>query len=529
MLRSPLRVRVVAPLALAALTLGMPSAALAETVPAPSPTASASAPASASPSPTETAAPNTPSTTATATPTPEVSTPATKPAAPTTTPAAPAAPAPEGKAVPFGADRSSARIAGTPSDQAGYAGGFMVRTLAEQGNHYTYPGSDFFDGGNTIDAILGLDGAKVGQDGADAAFAHLEDNLGSYIGTDFSSLYAGPTAKALLAVVAHGGDPTAFGGVDLVDELVNNSLGAVEPGRFSDLPVDCGFDTCDYSNTIGQSLAIIAVGRATGEVPGEAVDLLLDQQCADGGFRGTINPAGDACASDLDATAFAVQALVGLGADEAVDGLDYLASKQQSSGGFINGDGVVNTNSTAVAAQAFAAAGWTEELGAAQGFLAELQLDCTFTAGLRGGIAFSAADRATLLKTPGDQEAIDKMLRATPQSTLALAGGSLLDVTVEGTKASAPSVPCSTSPSPTGTSAPTPTETTPGTGTGSGTATPSATAPTGSNPSTTAPATAGPGLAYTGGSPVAPLTLAVLLLLAGAATILASRRRGARQ
>ncbi len=107
----------------------------------------------------------------------------------------------------------------------------------------------------------------------------------SYIGTDFGSLYAGSIAKTLLAVVAHGGDPTDFGGHDLVEEL-QAAEGAVEPGRFSDLPVDCGFDPCDYSNTIGQSLAIIALLRAgEGRLRPRPWSFLLAQQCGDGGFR----------------------------------------------------------------------------------------------------------------------------------------------------------------------------------------------------------------------------------------------------
>ena len=58
-----------------------------------------------------------------------------------------------------------------------------------------------------------------------------------------------------------GATRPSFGGLDLVGEL-QATEGAVEPGRFSDLPVDCGFDQCDFSNTIGQSLAVIALIRA---------------------------------------------------------------------------------------------------------------------------------------------------------------------------------------------------------------------------------------------------------------------------
>ena len=300
MLRTALRVRVAAPFALAALTLGMPSVAVADTTPTPSPTTSTS---SASSTPT-------PSVGATQTPKPSPTTSAPSASPSTTSPSA----SPSATALtssPFGLPTSKdKRIAGTPSEQAAYAGGFMVRTLAANDDHYNYPNSDYFDGGNTIDAVLGLDGAQVGLDGADAAFGYVEDNVGGYIGTDFGSLYAGPAGKALLGVVAHGGDVNNFGGVDLVDVLLNDSLGAVEPGRFSDLPLTgCGDPVCDYSNTIGQTLDIIGIGLATGEVPDVAMEFLLDQQCADGGFRGNLDDT--TCVSDLDATAFAAQALVG--------------------------------------------------------------------------------------------------------------------------------------------------------------------------------------------------------------------------
>jgi hypothetical protein len=523
MLRSALHVRVTAPLALLALTLGMPSVAVADATPTPSPTTSASS----SPTATATASPApTPSETASATPSPSHTQ-----APSTTAPSTPALTAPLSKAPaaeplktsPFGLQSSARRIAGTPSQQAAYAGGFMVRTLAANGDHYNYPDSEWFDGGNTIDAIIGLDGAQVGRDGADKAFAYVEDNLGGYIGTEYDSLYAGPAGKALVAVVTHGGDVNDFGGLDLVDVLLNESLGAVEPGRFSDLPTECGFDVCDYSNTIGQALDLIGVGMATGEVPDVAMDYLLEQQCADGGFRGTLG--GTTCVSDLDATGFAAQALVGrYGPDDdaTIKALDYLASKQAANGGLLNQDGQSNANTTGVAAQAFTVGGYADERVRAQSFLASLQLDCSAAAGLRGGIAFTASDRATLVKSPKDTNAFDRMVRATPQATLGLAGGSLLDATVEGSAATAPVLKCA-KPSPTATATSTATVS-PEPTVAPSTATPSA-APVTHAP--VAEAAAAPGLAYTGSSLGGPLSLAVLLLLAGAAAILAARRRGA--
>jgi len=410
--------------------------------------------------------------------------------------------------VPFG--RATSRLAkalpGGSSAQADYAAGFVARTLAAGDDHYNYPGSTYFDGGNTIDAILGLDGAGVGRDQADAAYAYLVAHLGDYDGANAASQYAGPTAKALLAVVVHGGDPTDVNGVNLVQAL-DDALGAVEPGRYSDLPVDCGFAQCDYSNTTGQSLALIAVGRATGEIPEDALQFLLAQQCPDGGFRG--DPSADGCTSDADATAFAAQAVLGAGEDDAAGAaLDFLAGHQQANGGLVNQDGQVNANTTAVAGQAFAAAGMTDELTAAQGFLASLQMDCTFAAGLRGGVAFTAADYSALKADPGNADALGRAERATTQSTLALAGGSLLDVTKDGATAATPAPSCSTATSTSSTSSTTTHAGAPGTRTPA------------------APATDPGSLAFTGAQ-VWPLALiALALILVGALALVSTRRRG---
>ena len=313
---------------------------------------------------------------------------------------------------------------------------------------------------------------------------------------------------------------TTSAGVDLVDLLLNESLGAAEPGRFSDLPATgCGYDVCDYSNTIGQALDLIGVGMATGEVPDVAMEFLLDQQCADGGFRGTL---GDTtCVSDLDATGFAAQALVGrYGPDDdaTIKALDFLASKQAANGGLLNQDGQANANTVGVAAQAFTVGGYADERVKAQSYLASLQLDCTAAAALRGGIAFTAADKAILLKSPTDIDAFERALRSTPQATLGLAGGSLLDATAEGSAATAPVLKCA-KPSATATATVSPKPTV-----APSTAGPSV-APVNHTPA--APADAAPGLAYTGASLTGPLSLAALLLLAGGAAILTTRRRGA--
>src|SRR5205085_2879860 len=105
------------------------------------------------------------------------------------------------------------------------------------------------------------------------------------------------------------------------------------------------------------------------------------------------------------------------------------------------------------------------------------------------GIAFTAADYATLKAAPTTTAAIDRALRATPQATLGLAGDSLLTVTAEGAAATAPTLDCRSTSSTTSTTSPatstTTTSSTPGGGTGDpadpGSATPGSLALTGSN------------------------------------------------
>ncbi len=439
---------------------------------------------------------------------------------------------------------TSAAAADAPtstSERAGLAGSFIAATLVD-GDHYTYPSSTYPDGGNTIDAVLALDGARVGSGTADAAMAFLASIVGQYTGTDYASTYAGATAKMLLAVVAHGGDPASFGGADLVAQL-QATYGAAEPGRYSDLPATgCGYDPCDYSSTISQSLAIIGLDRAGSPAPGEATTLLLAQQCADGGFREAIG--GDTCVSDPDSTAFAVQALLATGTTtEAGSALDYLTGVQGPAGGLAGAGNPVNANTTGLAVQAFLAGGRTAAAAAGQAFLASLQYDCTAAEALRWGLAYDDTTRSAT--SPSDTD-----LRATPQAALALAGGSLLSVSSEGSSTQLPAFAC---PTPT-TSSPTTSTTSPGSGstTSSGSATTTSTPATsrsassasasasasgtvgaaagGSDPSassTVAGAAAGPAsLAQTGSNLLVPVLVGLALLVVGALAVWGSRRRG---
>ena len=330
----------------AALVAGPSASALAEPSAEPTPTASATATTTASVTPSPTADP-TSAPSPSAEPTPESSAPAPSPSTSATgTPSVAPTPAGADARVAGATAAQLAAAVGAAVPQSVHAADFIARTLAAGGDHYVYPGGTWFDGGNTIDGIIALAASGTGRTQMCESLAYLEANLGGYTGVDWGDLYVGGTAKTLIGVVAAGGDPRSFAGTDLVADL----QGLETPsGRFSDT------GSGDYTITITQALALIALARAGEPLTAASVATLVDQQCADGGFRSNIgDPQG--CVSDPDVTAFAAQALIAAGATSAAGlALDRLAALQGADGSVRSADGAPNANTTGVAAQAFAA------------------------------------------------------------------------------------------------------------------------------------------------------------------------------
>jgi hypothetical protein len=527
---------VVGALALAGPAHAETSAASPTTATTTSPSASASstgAAATVSPSPAaSTTGPSASSTGAAATvsPSPPASTasPTVSATTPPTSPTSSAGLVSGGTSARYGL-RAAAALPETSTDPTLVAAGFLQRELAAGGHHLSqsFGGTDYPDYGLTLDAILALDAAGAGQTEAAAATQYVADHVTEYIGPAFGpgELYAGATAKSLLAALAQGVDPAAFGGVDLLSSLESLEAGT---GRFSDQSA-----YGDYSNVIGQSLAVLSLHRAAAGPDAAAVTFLRAQQCTDGGFRLALD--GEACASDPDATAFAIQALVGVAGSSDADvqqALDYLASRQQPDGG-VGGAGptaATNANSTGLAGQAFLAGGRSANARAAAGFLTALQYDCAYTATLRGGIAYDGT-AFTAQRAAGSAPA-DQDRRATAQAILALAGTPLTVVTGTGADASAPDLACSSTSSPTSSTRPAtnpPTRTSTDNPAGAGSAADPADPANPADPADRAdPASPLPGaLAFTGSEVSALVLLAVLLLAAGAVALVLARRRGA--
>lgn len=280
----------------------------------------------------------------------------------------------------------------------------------------TYP-----DQGLTLDALLAL---AAGGRGDDPAVAVARDGLSSQM-TDYLTGYAGGTARAagalaktLLTEEAVGEDVSP--GFDLEPEL--RALMDVEgdhAGRFRDKE---GWG--DFSNGLGQALAVLALAGTDAGVPAAALDYLLAQQCADGSFRLYYDP-GASCADpaegDPDATAVALVALLAVPGDGAVPtardaAVAHLAGLQGADGG-ISGTGAVNANTTGLAGGALRAAGQTAAADAAAGFVRSVQW--TGSCADLGAVAYDAAalDASTAAGALQDRS---QWVRATAQGVLAL-------------------------------------------------------------------------------------------------------------
>jgi hypothetical protein len=317
------------------------------------------------------------------------------------------------------------------------AGGGFFSVESEFGTYVDY--------GVTADAVLGLASAGTGQTQAGATTAYLADNVVNYIGFgDPDEIYAGSLAKLLNLAIVQGQDPRDFGGFDLVDTLTGLEA---ESGRFSDQSA-----YGDYSNTFGQSFALIGLERAGVDPSDAAIGFLGAQQCPGGGFQLYMDdsPCTDAGQSDPDATALAVQALIAVGGptDRISAGLDYLASRQGADGG-VGGGGpqtAPNANSTGLAGQAFLAGGRSAQASLARDYLVGLQYGCEFPAAVRGGVAYDRAAYDAQRAKGAEATPVDQDRRSTTQAILALAGTPLYALTAAGAAAQAPAPQCAAGP-----------------------------------------------------------------------------------
>jgi hypothetical protein len=206
-------------------------------------------------------------------------------------------------------------------------------------------------GGNTTTVTNITDWLKTQVD----AYADIDN-------ADHYGPYSGSLAKLALVAEATGGNPHSFG----TDNTNKDLLGVLKSDVCTSAQVD-GY-TCSaagdfyqaYSG-ISQALGVLALQASsvasdhlTATSP--VVARLHQLQCADGGFSSDLITAGQACKSDVDTTAYAVQALATIKGTDLWLGAaaTYLEHAQHANGLFANpgaGSGE-NPNSTGLAAQA---------------------------------------------------------------------------------------------------------------------------------------------------------------------------------
>jgi hypothetical protein len=269
----------------------------------------------------------------------------------------------------------------------------------------------YTDYGLSLDFYFAFDGLGVRRAARTQIIQAIEPEAGSYVGTgDYA--YAGALGKLLTAVQLEGLDPAAYSSRNLLAKLEGlvHTTADGQRGRAKDTWAAGDPFGGDYSNTIGQAWVVQALERADSARAPLTVSFLLKQQCADGFFRLYMESDNFSCdggtadesAPSVDATAFAVQALLvakangATGLDDDIrDAARWLVARQADNGSFSDG-GVRNANSTGVAAEALLALGRTGAAHDAAVWLRDHQVTGriarrTELDGERGAVAYDTA------------------------------------------------------------------------------------------------------------------------------------------
>jgi hypothetical protein len=210
--------------------------------------------------------------------------------------------------------------------------------------------------GETADFVIGT--AAAGYDPATLHGCSAGTGALDFLATasDGATADAAATGKAVLAVVAAGGDPTEFAGRNLLARLT--ALHHATTGAFGD------------GSTFGQSFAILALVAAGKAVPESALTELKALQDPDGSWSYGTAPVA-AGLGDTNSTAIALMALTAAG-DHSADpnALAYLKTQQLADGGFpyqnssTFGPPASDPDSDSIVLQALVAAGENPEAAA---------------------------------------------------------------------------------------------------------------------------------------------------------------------
>lgn len=307
---------------------------------------------------------------------------------------------------------ASASSTVTTTNPAKAAAGWLSRQLTGANHdHYavTFNGQQFPDAGETIDGLLTMDAAGVAQSAAARMTSWLKTNAKDYAtgsGATPNSYYPGALAKLLLAAEAQRANVHNFGGIDLVHSLraeEQRDGGFLNPGdtKFSESPIN-------------QALALIALSH-TGSLydwpNARAIAWLVGQQCGDGGFTSSTQTQPAKTCTDVDATAYAAQALLTVHSSATARAMHWLSHHVNSDGGMgltSNGTASSNANSTALALQAQREA--NHPVSGLFSWLRKHQFGCSAPSSRRGAVLFQGSSYNQV-----------SALRATTQAGQALA------------------------------------------------------------------------------------------------------------
>lgn len=306
----------------------------------------------------------------------------------------------------------------------------------KDGERIVDDGADTPNYPSTTEAVYALAAADRRSPAAQKAAAYLavpaHTEAYAYPGGRDRAPDATAAARLALAAEATGRDPRAFGGRDLLGDLMKyvcpSEAAAAEP-----LPgclTKGDFRTTSQSE--GQAMAVIALLNGGVTPPADTVTRLTALQCEDGGFTGILIRPGDWCESDAASTGLITLALQRAGGHDPVVGKAraWLKKAQLPTGGWPAASYATagSAHTTAWAAQALRSLGETAQADTGVAWLSKQQLP-------DGAFAF-------------EEGATDPLLFATTPSVLAGAKTDLVTLTTKQPDPPKPS-PKPTTPGPT--------------------------------------------------------------------------------
>jgi len=322
-------------------------------------------------------------------------------------------------AVSVAAGLTVTRAAAGPTSDPATAAGFGGTWLAHQINSSGFiPASAPATGANlsgTVDAALALAAANVGGAAFTRALNYMHGQIDAFVKSGADDV-PGALAKLILLAKVAGEDATKFGGTAAANDLVAR-LNATKRTTGTDSGL-FGVQDPAFDGAFRQSLAIIAL-KAVGSPPVDAVNWLSTQQCPDKGWQSYRADTTAACTAtdvasfageDTNSTAIAEQAFRSLSLTPPKgDPLDFLKAAQNTDGGFgfLKGTGT-DANSTGLVIQAVVAGGedptagrWAIAGGTPLTALLGLQLGCDAAAADRGAFDYQTESplKANLLAT----------------------------------------------------------------------------------------------------------------------------------